>query len=294
MYSEDHSLEIDANKMLNYRGIEPPIEGGEKQKYERAGDVLGDLLGTWAMKFWFDKSEDIIYAVVDSSCFLSRSDLQEINKLLLVIKDEWGGANMKVVIPTPIYDGISDVVQNNGIPSELIEIFQEILNFDSTEMTETYLRGLNDQEYKSQWREFVSSFSPLKGSSVVNDNKFVRQEFEKLNREFKENLKPSVAQEKAEELSIVTESRVSMLINFGKKAAELIKKTGKKIVEVHSQFKDKLKERSTMKAALRIIISVAFVAMLNGLEAEGWISTDDNIRNTIGSNTPLLLLLNGA
>ena len=53
-----------------------------------------------------------------------------------------------------------------------------------------------------------------------------------------------------------------MLIIFSETGEELIKRGGKKIVEIHSKYNDKVEGYSNMKPALRIVILDASVVRI--------------------------------
>jgi hypothetical protein len=61
--------EISVNRMFNYRGLEiPPLPGGT-MKLTKVGETLRDILDSWTIGYWFDKSKSGSYVVIDSYCF---------------------------------------------------------------------------------------------------------------------------------------------------------------------------------------------------------------------------------
>jgi hypothetical protein len=245
------------------------------------------------LKVWTDPATGTKYVVANFTCFQSRSELEDINKILSTLKEIWGD-KLKVIVATPVYDGINTAITESKITPEVVEMFREMLDLSSNEIAETYIRGLfNDQEYARQWSHFKSSFSPISGDRIIEENKLVREEYFTLAKQVADKLPVKPVREAAVQEVSFLRKLGGMLVKFGKKTLEIFKKIGMKFIEVHSKFKDKLKKHSNVKMLLRLVILVSSVAALNALTANGFVLVEGNIRDTIAGSTPLLLVLNG-
>ena len=100
--------------------VKPENEKGvptETQDH-RANEVLREIFERW-------RPPPPLYVVIDSSCFLSFTPMQEINRVLSAIRDSVL-TNMYVVVSTSIYDGISAPVEDNEIKTEVKEFSKRL------------------------------------------------------------------------------------------------------------------------------------------------------------------------
>ena len=221
------------------------------------------------------KSKNEFFIIVDPSTMLSFTHLQDLMKFLEDFKKE--GGNFKVLLPQLLHsklDYLERKITEEDIFS-LSEVYQEWFPVVSRIEAEDSIRSLgNNTEYNSLVRKFRDQYSP-ENAELYTDKDIVNNNFRSTNNLFtKEEIdqklpkKPHASRMFYQIFSAsakVGAAIASVFLDAGKGLWGLIKSLKKKIIEIRSGLKEKLKRHKNIKTALKFCIVVASYAAASAI-----------------------------
>jgi len=234
-----------------------------------------------------DNNRESDYIILDAGCFLSVQELKDTIKFLQYTKNKENNKNLKIVIPTKLYDIIKAIIENQE-NFEIKEMFESWLpDFDHDNIENLILNLKNNKEFHKLFKDLESRFELIKGNTIIKDEKSLETVKWDINHTTKKIV--------YEELSICSKFK-SKILSFGKGLKNIFSRIGNRIKEIHSSYKKKIKEHAKIQSALKIFIPITSGAIISVLISQGIISPNEFSKNSlnefiIGGLT--FVLLNG-
>ncbi len=115
----------------------------------------------------------------DPSVLLSYDHLDEMMRILQIIKTDNRLPTLEVVIPTSLYDDLIYIIENRNSspPPSIVEICATWLSIQNDQDAIEYARSLSrSDEFVNLFRRFVNEFAPRRATELVEDTEKVGQE----------------------------------------------------------------------------------------------------------------------
>ena len=183
---------------------------------------------------------------LDASCFTSLGRLKDLFQVLGATREMVG--DITIYLPQTIHDAI------NLQPEEKFRVLSPLISewIDTNEdQIITQLDTRERDEYVTTMRKILNTFTIVPFSFIAERDYKIGDESIWL-RDLVTRLGREVGEILFEELSASVKLG-TIIISYGDKTIELMRRFGSKVLEGRSELKGKIKERAGIKRALKII-----------------------------------------
>ncbi len=198
------------------------------------------------------KKEQIRNFVLDPSGFTSPTRLNDLLRILNIIRQDVKGTEALFVMPHSLFHELSLFIENREISQKLVDVFNAWLPSYSEDHIIELIRGLSvNRDYLDSLKKFFLEYKPTTANEYVgNLDKIGEQTL--YRNSLRERLGDLVGETVFEMLAVSYKLK-AVMITFGERLAQLAHKAGVILVKTHSEYKNTLKQRGNIQRALRLM-----------------------------------------
>jgi hypothetical protein len=162
---------------------------------------------------------------------------------------------ISVTIPSDLYNVLYSAIRGRKLEEREFEVAEEIFSqwlpfYDRYHVKLIVKQLFSDPHYLEILKRFFESFRPTNGLEYIKNQDKIGEETVYL-RNLVEKFGAVIGRVVFELLALSHKLR-GMIISFGQRLATMLRKTKMTVVMVHSAFKEKMKQHSRIRSALRI------------------------------------------